>query len=95
MPKHVFKISCTFSSIFIDGKYYLVMVGHYIDYFELDSLRSTTASAVIKVMKRNFARHGIPDECISDNGPQFDSYEYSRFARDYGFNTVISILQPR
>ena len=41
-------------------------------------------------MKRNFARHGIPDECISDNGPQFDSYEYSRFARDYGFNLVKS-----
>ena len=57
---------------------------------ELDSLMSTTASAVIKVMKRNFARHGIPDECISDNGPQFDSYEYSRFARDYGFNLVKS-----
>lgn len=37
----------------LDGKHYLVMVDHYSDYFELDSLRSTTASAVIKVMKRN------------------------------------------
>jgi len=70
------------------GKHYLVMVDHYSDYFELDSLRSTTASAVIKVMKRNFACHGIPDECFSDNGPQFDSYEYSRFTWDYGFNPV-------
>ena len=49
----------------LDGKHYLVMVDHYSDYFELDSLRSTTASAVIQVMKRNFARHGIPDVCIN------------------------------
>ena len=39
-------------------------------------------------MKRNFARHGIPDYCVSDNGPHFD--EFSRFARDYGFNLVKS-----
>ena len=76
----------------LDGKHYLVMVDHYSDYFELDSLRSTTASAVIQVMKRNFARHGIPDDCISDNGPQFDSHEYSKFARDYRFNPVKSSL---
>jgi len=58
----------------LDGKHYLVMVDHYSDYLELDYLRSTTVSALIKVMKRNFARHGIPDECISNNGPQFDSF---------------------
>ena len=38
----------------LHGKHYLVMVDHYSDYFELDSLRSTTASAVIQAMKRNF-----------------------------------------
>ena len=72
------------------GKHHLVMVDHYSDHFELDSLRSTTASTVIQVMKRNFARHGIPYNCISDNRPQFDSQEFSRLARDYGFNLVKS-----
>ena len=74
----------------LDGNHYLVTVDHYSDYFELDSLRSATASVVIQAIKRIFARHGIPDECICDNGPQFDSYEYSRFARDYGCNLVKS-----
>ena len=73
----------------LDGKHYLVTVDHYSDYFELNSLRSTTASAVIQAMKRHFA-HGISNECVSDNGPQFDSHEYSRFARDYAFNLVKS-----
>ena len=74
----------------LDGKQSLVMVDHYSDYFELESLRNVAASTVIRAMKRNFARHGIPDTCISDNGPQFDCHEFSRFARDYGFALVKS-----
>ena len=66
------------------------MIDHYSDYFELESLRNVAASTVIRAMKRNFARHGIPDICISDNGPQFDCHEFSRFARDYGFALVKS-----
>ena len=70
----------------LDGSNYLVMVDHYSDFFELDPLGgNTSANAVIRAMKRQFARHGIPDECISDNGTQFESHEYSRFAREYGF----------
>ena len=41
-------------------------------------------------MKRQFARHGIPDELITDNGPQFESHEYSRFAGECGFTIVKS-----
>ena len=74
----------------LDGKQYLVMVDHYSDYFELEPLRNAAASTVIRAMKRNFARHEIPDTCISDNGPQFDYHEFSRFARDYGFAMVKS-----
>ena len=48
---------------------------HYSDYFELDSLRGTTASAVMQAMKRNVSLHGIPDKRIRDNGSQFDSHE--------------------
>ena len=62
------------------------MVDHYSDFFELDPLGgNTSANAVIRAMKRQFACHGIPDECISDNGTQFESHEYSSFAREHGF----------
>jgi transposase InsO family protein len=36
-------------------------------------------------MKSCFARHGIPDRVISDNGPQFSSVEFSKFSSSYGF----------
>lgn len=54
----------------LEGKNYIVMVDHYSDFIELDYLKNTTANVVNKAMKKNFARHGIPSECISDNSPQ-------------------------
>jgi len=72
------------------GSNYLVMVDHYSDFFELNYLRNTTASTVTRAMKRNFARQGIPDECITNNGPQFDSHGYSSFAQEYGFTMIKS-----
>ena len=38
-------------------------------------------------MKKNFARLGIPQVCVSDSGPQFISHEYSQFASEYGFKS--------
>ena len=74
----------------LEGKNYIVMVDHYSEFIELDYLKNTTANVVIKAMKKNFARHGIPSECISDNGQQFVCYEYKSFAKEYGFISVTS-----
>ena len=74
----------------LNGSNYLVVVDHCSDYMEVEPLRNTSASTVIRAMKRNFARYGIPEECITDNGPQFDSYEYSRFTHEYRFTTIKS-----
>ena len=77
----------------LNGNNYLLMVDHYSDYIALDSLSgNTTADSVIKAMKRQFVRHGIPDELITDNGPQFESREYLSFAQEYGFAIVKSSL---
>ena len=68
-----------------------IMVDYYSDYIQLDSLSgSTSANSVIRAMKRQFARHGISDELITDNGPQFESHEYSRFVGEYGFTIAKS-----
>ena len=74
----------------LKGKDYLIMVDHYSDFIEVEHLNNTTARNVIKVMKRNFARYGIPNECVSDNGPQFVSLEYKVFAKEYGFTATKS-----
>ena len=74
----------------LDGRNYLVVVGHYSDFIALETLRNTSAVAVIRSMKRNFVRHGIPDECITDNSPQFVSHEYARFVGEYRFPSIKS-----
>ena len=48
-------------------------------------LSSLNSSTLIRKCKQVFADHGIPEEVISDNGPQFASREFTRFAKEYGF----------
>ena len=36
------------------------------------------------------ARHGIPDEIVSDNGPQFSSQEFKKLKDLYEFDNVTS-----
>ena len=50
---------------------YLVTVDYYSDYWELDRILDTTSQTRIECSKAHFARHGIPDTIITDNGPQF------------------------
>nr|XP_039248050.1 uncharacterized protein K02A2.6-like [Styela clava] len=48
-------------------------------------LQDTTSLTVINHLKSVFAKYGIPEVIISDNGPQYASGEFSKFAEEYGF----------
>ena len=39
--------------------------------------KTTNSSELIRALESIFARHGIPEQVRSDNGPQFDSEELS------------------
>ncbi|KAL4008088.1 hypothetical protein ACER0C_001940 [Sarotherodon galilaeus] len=57
-----------------------------IGFIEVEWLKSDTRSAtVITHLKSQFARHGIPETVISDNGPQFSSHEFQDFAKEWEF----------
>ena len=47
-----------------------------------------TATNVISVTKVHFARYGIPDTFLSDNGPQYTSQEFLNFAKTHGFKSI-------
>lgn len=56
----------------------------------MDPLDHMTSREVIKRLRAQFARHGIPDLCMSDNGPQFASEEFANFARMWEFEHATS-----
>lgn len=35
-----------------------------------------------------FSRHRIPDQLISDNGPQFSANAFAKFVEEYGFTHI-------
>ncbi|MGH0124947.1 UNVERIFIED_CONTAM: hypothetical protein FKN15_020833 [Acipenser sinensis] len=64
---------------------YLLVVDYYSRYVEIAKLTNATSPEVIQHLKSIFARHGIPEEVMSDNGPQYSAETFSLFAREYGF----------
>lgn len=70
----------------MDQQEYLLLVDYYSKFIEVEWLKSDTRSAtVITHLKSQFARHGIPEIVISDNGPQFSSREFQAFAKEWEF----------
>lgn len=69
----------------IYGKDYLISVDYFSNFWEIDRLRDTKASTCVRKLKSHFARNGIPDVVVTDNGPQFTSTEFAVFAREWGF----------
>ena len=69
----------------LDGFCYLIIVDYFSRYPEVIKLRKTTSSSIIEAVKAVFSRHSIPETVLSDNGPQFSSMEFAKFASDYSF----------
>lgn len=69
---------------------YLLEVDYYSRYIEIIKTSITTSAGIINDLKSIFARHGVPEILITDNGPQFTSSSFSSFATDYDFRHVTS-----
>ena len=74
----------------LEGKTYLLVVDYHSRYPEVARAHSTTSKAIIGMLKSMFARHGIPEIVMSDNGPQYSSAEFLEFSKKYGFTHITS-----
>ena len=74
----------------LNGVNYVVIVDYFSRYPEVIKLRSTTSSTLIDAVIAVVSRHGIPESVRSDNGPQFSSREFAKFAASYGFKHTTS-----
>lgn len=74
----------------IQGRMYLVCIDYYSNFIEAEYMSTTNTSMVIKVLKKQFARFGIPNVLVSDGGPQFTSQEFKVFVNKWGIDHVTS-----
>ena len=63
----------------------MITVDYFSNFWEIHRLTSTTSSAIVLKLKNHFARYGCPNHLISDNGPQFVSSEFRKFANEWDF----------
>jgi hypothetical protein len=69
----------------INGQDYMVTVDYFSDFIEIDHLKKTTTKKIVQKLKTHFARNGIPETLISDNGPNLVSKEFEDFAESWDF----------
>ena len=80
-----------------NSRTYLITVDYFSNFWEIDCLQQDTRShTVINKLKAHFARHGIPKQLITDNGPQFASQDFANFAKEWKFqHTTSSPYHPQ
>ena len=61
---------------------FLLLMDAHSKWPEIIELTSTTASKTIEVLREIFSRNGLPEQVVSDNGPQFVSEEFERFMKE-------------
>ena len=77
------------------GYMWFVLVDACSKWPEVISMTSTTAEKTIDVLRQLFARFGLPNNIVTDNGPQFSATEFKEFCSNNGIShTLIAPYHP-
>ena len=78
------------------GQMWLVLVDAYSKWPEVIPMTTTTAPKTIQELRWIFARFGLPESIVTDNGPQFVATEFADFTRRNGIKHVrVAPYHPR
>ena len=74
----------------MNGKMYLVIIDAHSKWIEAFITNSSTSTTVIEILRHVFARFGLPEMIVSDNGPCFVSEEFESFLLANGVKHITS-----
>ena len=74
-----------------DGTNFLIIVDAHSKWLEACIMPSTTSARTIEALRSLFASYGVPEEIVSDHGPQLTSAEFRTLIR---WNGVQHTLVP-
>ncbi|CAB4028058.1 Transposon Tf2-9 poly [Paramuricea clavata] len=73
------------------GMMFLVIVDAHSKWSEVITMHSkTTTSKTVEALRTVFARNGLPEQLVSDNGPQFTAEEFQLFLKKNAVKHVTS-----
>ena len=70
------------------GKTFLIVVDAHSKWPEVMEMTSTTALKTIMELRKLFAAYGLPEQLVSDNGPQFVSEEFAILLKSNGIKHI-------
>ena len=70
------------------GNMYLVALDAHSKWPEVIEMTSTTAEKTIVELRRMFATYGLPEQVVTDNGPQFVADEFATFMKGNGIKHI-------
>ena len=71
-----------------EGMMFLVIIDAHSKWMEVILMKSATTLTTTQQLRMVFSRFGIPESIVSDNGPQFSSYEFEQFCRKNGIRHI-------
>ena len=72
----------------LDGCYYLIIVDSYSKWPEVFKCKNPNSEVAICTLYKLFARFGVVDCIMSDNGTQFTSGDFKEFCEDFQVNHI-------
>ncbi len=76
---------------FLNQKEYLIIADYLSKFPILRKMpKKSNSAAVIHFLKQIFGELGTPKRLYSDNGPQYDSQQFKKFAKEWGFEHITS-----
>ena len=86
-PKPWQRVHLDFAGPFM-GKMFLLAVDAHSKWPEVIEMTSTTAQRTVEEVRQLFASHGLPEQIVTDNGPQFVSEDFAKFLRENGVKHI-------
>ena len=72
------------------GRMFILVCDSHSKWPEIITMKSTTASKTIEELRKLFASYGLPEQIVTDNGPQFVSEEFATFTKANGVKHIKS-----
>ncbi len=81
------RIHIDFAGPFLGKMYFLVIDAHS-KWGEVFQMNHTTTTKTIDILRQLFSSYGLPEQVVSDNGPQFASAEFQQFMQGNGIRHI-------